>query len=99
MNKENPGECECCGFPTQDLTLYENQLTTIAGGGRGQTRRDDFWYCELCASTMASTYHRYPDQTPSGSDVLRSVCRVGNIILATLRNAEPQATVSEGVKP
>jgi hypothetical protein len=80
---EKPDQCQCCGFSTSALTAYPDMTTTTLAGG-GSTVRDDFWYCELCASTMASTFSRYPGQAPSNTEVLKTVCYVGNTILATL---------------
>lgn len=83
MSREQPEECDCCGFVTAGLRLFKDQDTTIAGGGK--TRQDDFWYCDLCCSTQASTYNRYPNQTPSNTTVMQTVCYVGNVILAALK--------------
>jgi hypothetical protein len=76
--REKPEECDCCGFETEDLTFYEGLDTKIAGGGR--TVKDDFWFCGLCASTPASTRYRYCDE----ADALKTMCYVGNTILAAL---------------
>lgn len=81
--REKPEECDCCGFVTTELQLFKAQDTTIAGGGK--TRQDDFWYCDLCCSSPASVYNRYPNQTPSNTQVMQTVCYVGNAILAALK--------------
>jgi hypothetical protein len=81
--KENPGECECCNFVTQELTLYENQDTCIAAGGYGKTRKADFWFCELCAGSMASTHYRYLNEDYV---TLSVICNVGNAIIAAIRS-------------
>jgi hypothetical protein len=81
--RENPGECDCCGFVTKKLQKFADQDTTIAGGGK--TRKDDFWYCDLCCSTPASTYSRYPGQQASNTVVLQTICYVGNEILKALK--------------
>lgn len=80
-DEENPGECTCCGYQTTALTLYKDQPTTIAGGGKLVTA--DFWFCELCASTPASNAHCYPGQYPDGTS-MRTVCYVGNVLLQRL---------------
>jgi hypothetical protein len=79
--RENPGECDCCGFVTNDLQLFADQDTTLAGGGK--TRKDDFWFCDLCCSTMASTSHRYPGHYADHAS-MRTTCYVGNVLLDAL---------------
>lgn len=82
MANENPGECQCCGYVTNNLQRFENMGTTIAGGGK--TRKDTFWYCDLCCSTPASNAHRYPGQYPDTA-TMQTVCYVGNVILDALK--------------
>ena len=82
MSNEKPEQCYCCGFETDKLTLYANMETTLAGSGA--TRRDDFWYCDLCAGSAASNFSRYPTVAPSASEVLRTICYVGNAIIAAI---------------
>jgi hypothetical protein len=79
---ENPGECECCGYATTALSFFKGLDTTIAGGGK--IRKSDFWYCDLCSSTPASTYSRYPSQEPSNADVLLALCHIGNVLLSKI---------------
>ena len=83
MINVKPEGCDCCGFETDALKLFSNLSTTIGGGGG--TRKEDFWYCDLCASTLASNFSRYPNQTPSGTAVMQTVCHVGNVILAAMK--------------
>jgi hypothetical protein len=80
---ENPGECECCGFETKKLTLFKNHDTMIAGGGR--LVKADFWYCELCAGSHASVSHAYLYED---AGVQKTICYVGNVILAAIRAAK-----------
>jgi len=81
---ENPGECECCGFPTTVLTFWPKLDTTISGGGK--IIKTDFWYCELCSSTLAGVASRYPGRAGyENADVMKVICHVGNLILAALR--------------
>ena len=79
---ENPGECQCCGYETKKLKKFENMSTTIAGGG--STRKDTFWYCDLCCSTMASSATRYPGMYPDTA-AMQTICYVGNVILDALK--------------
>lgn len=83
MSRDKPEECDCCGFVTNDLNLFKDQETTIAGGGK--TRQDDFWYCDICCSTQTSVYDRYPNQTPSNTVVMKTICYIGNTLLAALK--------------
>lgn len=78
---ENPGECQCCGYVTKKLVYFPDLDTTIAGGGK--IIRSDFWFCDLCCSTYVSTRYRYPGSSPD-IDVMRTVCYVGNVLLAQL---------------
>ena len=81
---EKPAECECCGFATASLLKFDR-----LHGDHG----DDFllckgvaWYCDLCASTMASNALRYALQYSNDTRVmLKTVCYVGNAILDALR--------------
>lgn len=82
---ENPGECECCQFQTDKLTLYKNQDTCIAAGGLNKTRKDDFWFCDLCAGSMASTHYRYLNEDYT---TLATICHVGNQIIAILNGSK-----------
>lgn len=81
--RENPGECDCCGFVTKKLRLFEDMDTTIAGGGK--IVKSDFWYCALCCSTPASNYDRYPSQEASNATVMKTICYVGNALLEALK--------------
>lgn len=80
--REKPEECDCCGFVTKKLQKFANQDTTIGGGGK--TVKSDFWYCDLCCSTPASTYDRYPNQEPSNTTVMKTICYVGNVLLGVM---------------
>lgn len=76
---EQPDECECCGFETKALKKF-NLDTMIAGGGR--LRKDDFWFCELCASTPASNSYTYLYEDRR---VVQTICYVGNVLLQEIR--------------
>ena len=95
MSREKPKSCDCCDYETASLTQYTDQMTTIGGGGG--TRRDDFWYCDLCAMTPASTKSRYPNYQPSNMQVIQTVCLVGNKIIDALR-ATSTVNASEAEK-
>jgi hypothetical protein len=78
---EQPDECECCGFETKKLTLFKNQDTAIAAG-LGKLRKDDFWFCELCAGSFASVSYRFLYED---SGVMKTICYVGNVLLQEIR--------------
>lgn len=86
--KENPGECECCGFETDDLRLYED----MPGGLHDAF--GDFWYCDLCATSQTSTYSRYPSAQASNLAVMQAICLVGNKIIDEI--AKPRRVVYVG---
>lgn len=88
MKREKPEECDSCGFVTTELQLFADQDTTIGGGGK--TIKADFWFCDLCCSTATSAYDRYPDQTPSNTQMMKTICYVGNVVLAELRRGTGQ---------
>lgn len=75
---ERAEECECCGFATTDLALYQNAETKI--GGSGKIVKKDFWFCDLCAATPASVRYRYCQ----ASDEIKAICYIGNVILSRL---------------
>jgi hypothetical protein len=79
---ENPGQCDCCGFETQAVTLYPDSPTHHGGGGK--IVNADFWFCDLCANTPASANYRYPLQPPSTLAVMQAMCVIGNRILEEL---------------
>lgn len=78
--REKPECCDCCGYETAELNSYANRDTTIGGGGK--TVKEDFWFCDLCAGTMTSTFYRFPGQVPSNAEVMKVICFVGNRLLA-----------------
>lgn len=79
-NEEKPAECDCCQFKTEQLVAY--------GTTRGSPKQPcpDKWLCDLCASTMTGTAHEYPEQYAEGNayEVMRTICFVGNTVLAAI---------------
>lgn len=69
---EKPDECESCGFKTSVLEGYVSYFPN-------NTIR---WYCDLCASTMASK--------KKDDHVLQAICYVGNAILAAIKGKSEQ---------
>lgn len=74
---ENRGVCECCGYVTDDVAQLKKLETAHTGGS-------DFYCCSLCASTPTLNAHRYPGRY-EGADVMKTVCYVGNVLLAALK--------------
>lgn len=77
--REKSEECDCCHFPTADLTLYESS------GIDRHLRIPNRWLCALCAATPAGTADVFPAQYQGQREILRTICYVGNSILAELR--------------
>lgn len=74
---EKPDVCSSCSFPTPDLELF--------GEGPMQT---SCWLCHLCANTYAGNRQIYPNLPYQDGQVLATICRVGNEILAEIRRAK-----------
>jgi hypothetical protein len=73
---DDPPECDSCHF-VGPVKGYE---TFAPGPMKGQTKH----LCALCASTLAGNALEYPDQYPH-RDVLRTICYVGNVLLAAIQ--------------
>lgn len=69
---ENPGECESCHYETPALTYCADRILR------------SIWLCDLCAGTLAGNAAKNPVAYPH-ADVLRTICYVGNVILAEIR--------------
>lgn len=75
---DDTNECDCCHFSTDDLTEYES--------GPGERTKGSRWLCELCAGTSAGTYQKYAHTDHDTSEVLKTICYVGNVILKALKS-------------
>jgi ribosomal protein L37AE/L43A len=73
---ENPGECESCHYETPALTYSADRILR------------SIWLCDLCAGTLAGNAAKNPVAYPH-ADVLRTICYVGNVILAEIRRQKP----------
>jgi len=84
-SKDNPGECESCGFETRNLKAYRNDryMFTREPPADACTHK---WLCDLCAGTMAGNAIEYPEQYSDyhENQVVQAICYVGNMILAAL---------------
>lgn len=82
MSEEKPDRCECCQSQTAELKLYKR----CAGS---DLKFPDCWYCNLCATTMASTMQRYYGQYSSAErNIMQAICFVGNEIIAATHAPE-----------
>lgn len=75
---ERPDECQCCGFKTPALKVYDMH-----------SRHGPLWLCRVCASTSAGNVCFYPDQYDNAS-TLKTIAYCTNLILgaiATMKEA------------
>lgn len=79
---EKPAECPCCEFPTEALKLH--YATDSIGKFEGRQN----WLCDLCSATMAGKTVDRPMTYEGQVETLRTVCYVGNAILAKLQAIE-----------
>lgn len=86
--KAHPHHAECwsCGWETLDLEAYPTapRPYDISEENKGK------WLCDLCASTLTGSALDYP--THYDAPTLRTICYVGNAILATLRSKDSEVT-------
>lgn len=79
---EKPKECECCRFETGELKLYSGLWGSLDGGRTPISA----WYCDLCASTQASTADRYTALYSSDyREILKTICYIGNAVIAAVK--------------
>jgi hypothetical protein len=71
----DPRDCDSCDYPAP-LAAFDPALLADS--------REPKLLCELCAGTAAGHALDYPSQYPN-ADVLKTICHVGNAILAELR--------------
>jgi len=79
---ESPGECECCGFRGIPLKNYRGEGTERWAEGN----HDDFWFCEVCASTYLAHTVLYPDLYGDRSKLFKSLGWIANRILQEIRH-------------
>lgn len=87
---DKPEECECCQFVTTELKPYD------AHRNFPKQMDEKKWLCLLCASTLAGNAHEYPEQYAGEVVTLKTICFVGNTILAAIKAAPVEA---EGKQP
>ncbi len=74
-SESQPEECNSCGYETAALTRYER--TTRQG--------EPFWFCALCAGTIAGNAAEHPTHFEDAGATLQTICYVGNVILDAIR--------------
>jgi len=80
---EKPEECECCKFKTSELKKYHSD------NNWPQERDNVKWLCDLCANTHTGSFNEYPQQHDRDSlCVMKTVCYVGNAIIAAIRTTK-----------
>jgi hypothetical protein len=82
VDRNKPEECDSCHFQTDDLKMYHDRIA-----GLRHPEKADGWLCELCASTLAGNAWRWPEQYGDSGNTMRTVCYVGNVVLAAIRAA------------
>lgn len=76
---EKPDCCDCCQSQVAELKHY--QPNGFSPGGMDAPQ----WFCDFCATTMASNSATYPDQYRGQAETLQAICFVGNAIMHALR--------------
>ncbi len=75
--------CDCCGFgPDVELENYPRRGSMAQDGSSKEL-------CCLCAATHAGSAIDFPQQyAPNVIDTLKTICYVGNVILAEIRKGK-----------
>lgn len=84
---EKSEECDSCGYKTEGLKFYASQRID-------RPNQPGKWLCVLCASTVAGNALDYPEFYPDHNS-LKTICYVGNVILARLDEIERRCQVRE----
>lgn len=74
--------CDSCDFETTELKQYEQHDVRM--------KMVKVWLCELCASTPAGNALEYPDQFRGQAETLKTICFVGNTLLAAIEGSRPK---------
>lgn len=83
-----PDTCDCCDYPTEFLTRYDNMH-----GRDTPPQGVTVWYCGLCAGTETSAMNRHLGPDPvqrSTYKMMRTLCYVGNAIIDALREVKSE---------
>lgn len=75
--EEPQTECDSCRYDGAPLKSCVHRLP------RGD--KQVVQVCELCYATMTSTALQYPSQFGESAEVMRTICFVGNTILAAIK--------------
>jgi len=77
----DPITCDCCHYPGK-VAVYRDTMVSKLHHGQEQK---DITFCEVCASTLLSISHKYPDQC-SDPKLHQSIAYIGNMILDAIEN-------------
>lgn len=83
--------CDCCDcdVPT---SLFDKPIHLLSEEGKRKAvseprkREDQFRYCEVCAATLISSVHGYPQQHYEDGHILRCMAQCTNLILEEIRS-------------
>ena len=78
--QNKPEECEACGFTTEALKHYGPSLGGVCKEGK--------WLCDLCAGTFSGSAIDHPSSYRGQTEILQTICYVGNAVLAALKVEE-----------
>lgn len=82
----NPMACHSCGFKNVATAEYPHRIELGRSEAFNIANLDKpKLLCQLCAGTMTGNALDYPSQYPN-ADVLKTICYVGNAILAKLEH-------------
>jgi hypothetical protein len=79
-----PDCCDCCQSTVAALTRY----TPTPFINRWLEESQPQWFCEFCATTMASNAAVYPEQYRGQADTLKAICFIGNALMDALRTID-----------
>lgn len=80
-DREKPDRCDCCQSEVAEIKYYQPSSHLL----RPDREAPPSWFCDLCATTMASNSVVYSDQYRGQTETLQTICYVGNEILHMLR--------------
>lgn len=80
---EKPEVCDSCGYPAKKLT------PTVLESWKNPRCGQKVPMCDLCRKTKTGLCDDYNDQcTADTRELLRTICHVGNAILAAIRSED-----------
>lgn len=88
---ENPGECDACGWKTDQLQECDAYARTRGHGPfTPEDQKEWSWLCNVCRSTLAGNVHLYPDQySGETATIVTTLCWGINAVLDAIEKASP----------